>query len=61
MTIEELFIHVPVIGAGPERPKPAAEVSGDGVEVGPQAIREKQRHPAWFERELEVVEEGIGS
>ena len=35
-------------------------MSGVGVEVGAQSVREKQGHPVRFQREGEVVEEGIG-
>ena len=34
LSIQELFIDVPVIGTGSGRTEPGTEVSGDGVEVG---------------------------
>lgn len=60
LAIQKLFIDLPVIGSGSGRAKPTTEVGGDGVEVRPQAIREKQGYPAWFQGEFEVVEQGIG-
>jgi hypothetical protein len=38
LAIQQAFMDLPVIGSGSGRAKPGAEMSGDGVEVGPQAI-----------------------